>query len=192
MAYSPKHSPEDAKARLAANSRRYRENHPEKARAATQRWRSANADFARARYKAWRAANPDIAKAAEQRWRAENPERNAANRSAWTARNKDHVTAKRRERYAVRATEIRARKNAERAERKRLLVDLLGGTCVDCGLVPHLAAFEFDHVGDKTANISMLLARPSLFERAKAEALTCELVCANCHRIRTASRTGRV
>lgn len=51
------------------------------------------------------------------------------------------------------------------------------------------AAFEFDHVsGEKTKNVGTLLARPSLWEQAVAEVEKCELVCANCHRARTAER----
>lgn len=59
-------------------------------------------------------------------------------------------------------------------------------SCVDCG-ISDWRVIEFDHLGDKTANISDLAPKRSLSGLMK-EINKCEPVCANCHRIRTHDR----
>jgi hypothetical protein len=57
--------------------------------------------------------------------------------------------------------------------------------CTDCRIKYHPHAMEFDHVrGEKKFDISKCHSRKDLDE----ELAKCELVCANCHRIRTFSR----
>lgn len=70
----------------------------------------------------------------------------------------------------------------------RLLVAQAKDTpCADCGEDFPAEAMDFDHVrGVKVANVSDLMAcHPSLVE---AEIAKCEVVCANCHRLRTQTR----
>ena len=61
--------------------------------------------------------------------------------------------------------------------------------CVDCGYVEHSAALEFDHLPgeDKLFNIGEKVGsyKP---ETIWAEIGKCEVVCANCHAVRTAKR----
>ena len=57
--------------------------------------------------------------------------------------------------------------------------------CIDCGYKAHHAALEFDHVrGEKALNVCFAKS----IAQAKAEMKKCEVVCANCHRIRTYER----
>lgn len=65
--------------------------------------------------------------------------------------------------------------------------------CADCGYNAHSAALEFDHrpgsiklfnVGEKIGTWSMT--------RLMEEIAKCEVVCANCHAVRTESRRVRV
>jgi hypothetical protein len=71
----------------------------------------------------------------------------------------------------------------------------LEGGCVVCGYKSHPAALDFDHLPGtkKVATIAKLfsgLKEELLLEEIKK----CEVVCANCHRVRTANRnqyTGR-
>jgi hypothetical protein len=49
---------------------------------------------------------------------------------------------------------------------------------------------DFDHIGSKEANISALMSRSGL-DRLVKEIAKCEVVCANCHRIRTQARLER-
>lgn len=63
--------------------------------------------------------------------------------------------------------------------------------CGDCGLkLPdHPEVFDFDHLDQskKSATVSSFLTKGT-WEDLDAEIAKCELICANCHRIRTRSR----
>ena len=61
--------------------------------------------------------------------------------------------------------------------------------CADCGYAAHPAAMEFDHVNgdDKCFNIGEKIGAYTR-EVIWAEIAKCEVVCANCHAIRTANR----
>lgn len=57
--------------------------------------------------------------------------------------------------------------------------------CTDCGYNTHHSALDFDHVrGEKEINVSLAKS----IEQAKIEIEKCEVVCSNCHRIRTYER----
>jgi hypothetical protein len=49
---------------------------------------------------------------------------------------------------------------------------------------------DFDHIGPKTAEVSSMVRTLST-ERLLAEVRKCEVVCANCHRVRTYLRLKR-
>lgn len=58
--------------------------------------------------------------------------------------------------------------------------------CLDCGLRFPTYVMEFDHVtGEKTGNVSDLVSNSVSLARLQREIDQCEVVCANCHRIRT-------
>lgn len=61
--------------------------------------------------------------------------------------------------------------------------------CTDCGFRGHPAALEFDHLPGfvKEHRIATLSAGAKR-EKIDAEIAKCEVVCANCHAIRTANR----
>jgi hypothetical protein len=61
------------------------------------------------------------------------------------------------------------------------------GTCADCGLADP-AVLEFDHVGKKRMEVGKMVREAYRLERIEAEIANTELVCANCHRRRTAIR----
>lgn len=85
-----------------------------------------------------------------------------------TVRNRDAENQYNRDRYQRNVEFVRSQKT---------------GPCADCGIVyPHYV-MDFDHRGDKRRIISNM-TRYSL-ESIKAEIAKCDLVCANCHRIRT-------
>ena len=54
--------------------------------------------------------------------------------------------------------------------------------CMDCGKFYPACVMEFDHQKDKTRAISRMLSASA--KRIYIEIEKCELVCANCHRIR--------
>lgn len=76
-----------------------------------------------------------------------------------------------------------------RAERKsiikKLCVSYLGGKCLDCKTEYHHSVYDFHHIdpSHKESSISLLFQNGSISDIAK-EVSKCELLCANCHRIR--------
>lgn len=68
------------------------------------------------------------------------------------------------------------------------LRELKDGPCADCGHKYPWYCMQFDHINDdKEANVSMLVNQ-GYMTKLLAEVAKCELVCANCHAIRTYKR----
>lgn len=68
----------------------------------------------------------------------------------------------------------------------------LGRGCCDCGWNKLARGLDWDHVrGTKVASVSQLIADRRPWHEVEAEIAKCEVVCANCHRIRTAERRDR-
>jgi hypothetical protein len=83
---------------------------------------------------------------------------------------------------------IRKRKKDRLADnRQRILRYLSDHPCVDCG-EPDLIVLEFDHLRDKRHNISHLVGTGYEWAYILEEIERCDVVCANCHRRRTARR----
>ncbi len=59
--------------------------------------------------------------------------------------------------------------------------------CYDCGERYPYYVMDFDHIEDKSFLVSKLVNGGS-WKKVKEEVLKCEIVCSNCHRIRTHSR----
>jgi hypothetical protein len=87
--------------------------------------------------------------------------------------------------------QIRGHTETRRQKIRRFIVRyLLDHPCVDCGEAD-IVVLDFDHVGDeKNHNVGYLITSGTM-ERVRAEIELCEVVCANCHRRRTASRAER-
>lgn len=64
----------------------------------------------------------------------------------------------------------------------------MNNPCKDCGGFFHPAAMDFDHISDDKVKDVSRLVRDSSLERIKREIEKCDLVCSNCHRIRTYNR----
>jgi hypothetical protein len=91
-----------------------------------------------------------------------------------------------RERYIEAAVR---RRTALAAERATFLVEYFAShPCADCGESDPVV-LEFDHLGDKAFNIAKGL-RDRSWEALVEEIAKCDVVCANCHRRRTAVRGG--
>ena len=81
------------------------------------------------------------------------------------------------------------RKQALAIERAEYLVDFFRQrSCVDCGEGDPLV-LEFDHLANKKFNIAKGLRNRS-WQAVLDEIAKCDVVCANCHRRRTALRAG--
>jgi hypothetical protein len=59
--------------------------------------------------------------------------------------------------------------------------------CVDCGYKGHPRALDFDHLSNKSFTIGGK-GREKEWKQLLAEIEKCEVVCSNCHRIRTHNR----
>jgi hypothetical protein len=91
-----------------------------------------------------------------------------------------------RARYVAAA---RTRKQLLIAERTAYLLDFFRThPCTDCGETDPLV-LEFDHLADKRFNVAKGL-RDRNWQSVLDEIAKCEVVCANCHRRRTARRGG--
>lgn len=86
---------------------------------------------------------------------------------------------------------ISARGHRLRDRNRELNFDYLcAHSCVDCGEGDPVV-LDFDHVrGVKVANVSALAFRLKRWETILEEIAKCEVVCANCHRRRTAERAN--
>lgn len=61
--------------------------------------------------------------------------------------------------------------------------------CADCGYNKHPEALDFDHTKDnKVMGVARMVSKHMSLEAILEEAEKCEVVCANCHRVRTADR----
>jgi 5-methylcytosine-specific restriction endonuclease McrA len=98
-----------------------------------------------------------------------------------------------REWYGVEANKSRQikgvaiRRQRSIAENRRLINNLKKQPCTDCGVSYPPEVMDFDHIAAKTSDISRMIythGRPAL----EKETRNCEVVCANCHRKRTAQR----
>ena len=97
--------------------------------------------------------------------------------------------AKNREKYKKK----RLKNSRKQRERNRSFVNSQkrGKPCLDCGGVFHFSCMEYDHVsGDKVKCINSMVQSAFSIKMIKAEMDKCELVCANCHRVRTWNRSN--
>jgi len=61
--------------------------------------------------------------------------------------------------------------------------------CHDCGWAKWARGLDWDHVrGVKVTTIARMIANGRPWPEIETEMAKCELVCANCHRIRTCER----
>jgi hypothetical protein len=77
------------------------------------------------------------------------------------------------------------------AKRKAIVNELKARPCMDCGIQYPPYVMEFDHLdySTKIDAVSRLLMHS--LPKVLAEIEKCEIVCSNCHRVRTHSRNQR-
>lgn len=109
---------------------------------------------------------------------------------ALTAKGKE---AQRKLKATWNAANVAVVREASRSRFERLSVELgqikLAAGCADCGYRDHTAALDFDHLEGTTklANVSRLIRLRS-WPVVLEEIAKCDVVCSNCHRIRTYNR----
>lgn len=97
------------------------------------------------------------------------------------------------ERYAAEPAE-RDRKSANKKQRKlrnqiKLKEILQSSACMDCGTTDW-RVLEFDHRDPELKSFNISGVPYTSWEALEAEISKCDIVCANCHRIRTAEYFG--
>lgn len=64
-----------------------------------------------------------------------------------------------------------------------------GRPCTDCGIVYPWYVMEFDHTKDnKFRDVCVMVNRGHAIAKIQEEIDKCDLVCANCHRLRSGAR----
>ena len=78
-------------------------------------------------------------------------------------------------------------------ERSSYIRKLKEVPCNDCGIVYHYAVMQFDHIkGIKKFDISRAISTNIKWDKIIQEIEKCEVVCANCHAMRTFKRRSRI
>lgn len=97
-----------------------------------------------------------------------------------------------RRRHYERNKDAYKRRAAERtAEMRQYVREIKASTpCADCRVQYPFYVMQFDHArGAKVASINLMAARGNQ-ERLDAEIAKCDVVCANCHAVRTFKRAA--
>lgn len=106
------------------------------------------------------------------------PEKERASKRLHYLRNKEEYIQRAKAHDGVRKARVRELLEVEKAK-----------PCMDCGGSFPACAMDFDHVrGKKVRDISNCVVNAWSVERVKEEIAKCDLVCSNCHRIRTFRR----
>ena len=74
----------------------------------------------------------------------------------------------------------------KRQQQRQRAIEYLGGQCLDCGIEDE-RVFQFDHVPNRGEKLRNVL-NSTTWEACRTELDKCDLVCANCHCIRTRER----
>ena len=103
------------------------------------------------------------------------PEKRKEALRRWYGRHRDEQITRVKQQSGKIRTEVREYKESK--------------PCADCGQCYPYYVMDFDHVrGEKKANIADILNRSCSRAALKAEIDKCDLVCSNCHRVRTHNR----
>lgn len=83
----------------------------------------------------------------------------------------------------------REQSRLRRQNRRKFIAEIKNRPCLDCGLRFPYYVMDLDHVrGEKKVNVSALVDDCTTIKKLMEEVDKCDIVCANCHRIRTYKR----
>jgi hypothetical protein len=114
----------------------------------------------------------------------------------WAVENREKLNAAVR-RYRARRYEKEGRwldHSPKAVALKKWMIELKSKSCTDCGGCFPICCMDFDHrdYAEKKYDLGSMFAHHYGRELIEKELAKCDLVCANCHRIRTRDKkTGR-
>lgn len=142
-----------------------------------QKCREAGREYHRLAQRRWRARNPGRSKENDRSWREANPDRDRAKQRRYNKSGKGKLRVK-----------LAKKLRTARLQEKVNALKLAAG-CKDCGYNKAAIALQFDHIGsDKKMTVSYAIIRWVSERKVMEEIAKCEVVCANCHMIRTHAR----
>lgn len=93
-----------------------------------------------------------------------------------------------RDHYSRNKGQYLERNRRARKRSRQRLTDLKTAPCTDCGQTFPTFVMEFDHRDPATKEFSISRGPFTWYRRVEEEVKKCDLVCANCHKIRTHTR----
>lgn len=85
--------------------------------------------------------------------------------------------------YADRREYLKKAVSDRRRKLKLMLIEYKGGKCIICSYHKYAGAFDLHHIDGSTKEFGLSMqGLTRSWEKTKAEADKCVLVCANCHR----------
>ena len=110
----------------------------------------------------------------------------------WSSLNRDKINSRMRE-YRAKRYQLNGRwldEGVKAKELKAWMIKLKSKPCTDCHNTYPVCCMDFDHKtgSTKVYNVGSMFAHHYSRELIEIEIDKCDLVCANCHRIRTQSR----
>lgn len=110
----------------------------------------------------------------------------------WAFANREKLNANVRA-YRARRSELEGRwrdDGPKSVALKKWMIELKSNPCMDCGSCFEVCCMDFDHrIGElKSYNLGSMFAHHYSRELIEIELAKCDLVCSNCHRVRTRDR----
>lgn len=169
----PYKDPEERKRYHREYGRKWRQEHPDRARASSKRWRESHPEeFA------------EYQKTYRSRRKHEDPNYWKEYRNDWWERNPDKRLEYSRQDYKRNRSKRLERARQRRQKLKIRAVDYLGGKCVHCSVVDHPCIYDFHHLDpeQKDFHIGAKLMKCDFDAVIKPELDKCVLLCSPCHR----------
>ncbi len=98
--------------------------------------------------------------------------------------------AAQRDHYARKKQQYKDRNKERRALFRQIIIDAKNIPCADCRQQYHYVCMDFDHLPqhEKSFSVGHGLGSASSERVLREEIAKCEVVCSNCHRLRTFNR----
>jgi len=100
-------------------------------------------------------------------------------------KDKNQQRAYQRAHYKKKSEDYKRYRDGYKDRNRKLIQEAKDVPCADCGKRYPPYVMDFDHLRDKEFNISRAVHKRVSVKRLLDEIAKCDIVCSNCHRIRT-------